>query len=64
MNNCKYCSKQSKLDYCSVECANRRTKILLDIDNRKKQQKQNPRKFTTEELHKFDKIKEYLYGNL
>ena len=60
MNNCKYCGKDCKLDYCSVQCADRRTKILLDIDNRKKQQRQNRRKFTTEELEKFDRIKEYL----
>ena len=57
---CKYCSKDCKLTYCSIQCAKRRTKILLDIENRKKQQKRNPRKFTTEELEKFDKIKEYL----
>tara|TARA_R100000808_G_C2141025_1_gene148853 strand:+ start:332 stop:652 length:321 start_codon:yes stop_codon:yes gene_type:complete len=60
VSKCKYCGKDCKLTYCSKQCAKKRTKILLDISNRKKQQKQNPRVYTQEELDKFQKIKEYL----
>ena len=58
--NCAYCSKDCKLVYCSKECADKRTKILRDIEHIKQIQKKKKGKFTEEQMDKFRQIKQYL----
>jgi hypothetical protein len=65
MNKCKYCSKDCKLLFCSIECGGHYKKIVRDIEHQRVLDSLNKRKYTPKQEKAFNEIQRILKnGNL
>lgn len=60
MNKCKYCSRNCKLDFCSIECGGHYKRIIRDIEHQKVLDSLDKREYTPNQEKAFKKIEQML----